>query len=63
MAYGYADLLPKLYDLLDTQAPPVHAGYIRYSTLSGLQGALKNLGAMRLAMGLPLAQSSAPRGA
>lgn len=31
MASGYADLLPKLYDLFDTQAPPLHGGYIRYS--------------------------------
>ena len=31
MASDYADLLPKLFDLFDPEAPPLHGGYLRYS--------------------------------
>ncbi|MFQ5923027.1 MAG: SMP-30/gluconolactonase/LRE family protein [Anaerolineales bacterium] len=31
MASGYADLLPKLFDLFDAGAPPLHGGYLRFS--------------------------------
>jgi hypothetical protein len=31
LASGYADTLPRLFDLFDADAPPLHGGYLRYS--------------------------------
>ncbi|RME41980.1 MAG: hypothetical protein D6791_18920 [Chloroflexi bacterium] len=31
LASMYADLLPKLFDLFDPEAPPLHGGYLRFS--------------------------------
>jgi glucose/arabinose dehydrogenase len=31
MASAYSDILPRMYDLFDESASPVHGGYLRYS--------------------------------